>query len=205
MIVPSRVAGCNLRGTVQNVLPHLHMKILSRVFSAAVLGLLVLAAGIVFSVRSQEQSMKAQLQAVFTAYGEVVQPALNQLSTMQLTAEERQLLDRARGMITAQLPTNLEEGVPFVSNLQQTLRSLTVSLASHEELAQDSGLAVLKTETSAQGITALALHAFNERVLAWNQRDRSTVGKWIGSILGLEKVMMLNPDGRTEVMPTITL
>lgn len=181
------------------------MKLLSRVFSAAVLGLLVLAAGVVFSVRSQEQGIKAQLQTVFTSYKEVVQPALTQLTSMQLTSDERQLLDRAQSMLAAELPSTLEEGVPYVSNLQQSLRSLAVSLASHEELAQDPSLAVLKTETSTQGTAALALHAFNERVLAWNQRDRSTFGKWIGSVLGLEKVMMLNPDGRTEVMPTVTL
>ena len=181
------------------------MKILTRVFSAIVLSLLVAAAGIVFSVRSQETSMKAQLQVVFDSYAQVVVPALNGLSGVELSVQEQQLVNRARELLTGTVPTDLSEKVQYISNFQQSLRALTVSLASHEELAQNPSLTVLKTETSSKGVVAPLLQAFNEKVLAWNQRDRSTIGQWIGSALHLEKVLMLNPDGKTELMPTVTM
>jgi hypothetical protein len=69
------------------------MKILSRIFSAIVLGMLVVAAGIVFSVRSQEYGMKAQLETVFQAYRDVLGPTLQEVSQWNLTDEERRLLD----------------------------------------------------------------------------------------------------------------
>ncbi len=181
------------------------MKILRRLFTTVVLGTLVAAGGIVFSVRSQEQGMKAQLQTVFEAYRTVLTPVLEQINQVQTTAEERQMLDRARGFLAGTLSGNLSQDVQYITNLQQTVRALTVSLAGREDLAQNPALTQLKTETSLQGTAATVLMSFNEKVLAWNQRDRSTIGSWISSALHLEKVLMLNPDGRSEVLPTVTL
>lgn len=181
------------------------MKILSRIFSAIVLGMLVVAAGIVFSVRSQEHGMKAQLETVFQAYRDVLGPTLQEVSQWNLTDEERRLLDRSRGLLAGTLSGDVNQDTAYMTNAQQALRALTVSLASHEEFAQNPTLTQLKTETSLQGKTAEALQKFNALALAWNQRDRSTVGQWISSVLHLDKVMMLNPDGRSEVMPTVTL
>lgn len=181
------------------------MKILVRVFSAAVFAVLVGAAGIVFSVQSQKTSIQSQLQLVADTYAEVMLPALAQVSQMNLRPEEISMVNRARAQLTAALPGELAEKVQHVASVRQTIGALTASLSTHEDLSHSPAVAVLKQETSPQGKTAEALQSFNTSVLAWNQRDRSTFGQWISSLLHLEKIMMINADGRTEVMPSVTL
>ncbi len=181
------------------------MKIIARVFSVAVFAVLVGAAGIVFSVQSQKTSIQAQLQTVADTYAEVMLPALAQVSQMNLRPEEISMVNRARAQLTAVLPTELTEKVQHVASVRQTIGALTASLATHEELSQSPVMEVLKKEATPQGKTTEALQSFNTSVLAWNQRDRSTFGQWISSVMHLEKIMMINADGRTEVMPSVTL
>lgn len=181
------------------------MKILVRAFSAAVFALLIGAAGVVFSVQSQKTTIQSQLQTVADTYAEVMLPVLAQVSQMNLRPEEINMVNRARTQLAAALPGELAENVEHVAGVRQTLHALTASLATHEELSQHPVMEVLKKETTAQGKTAEALQVFNASVLAWNQRDRSTFGQWISSLMNLEKIMMINSDGRTEVMPSVTL
>jgi hypothetical protein len=186
------------------------MKVIKRLSQVTVLLALVFAVGAgtaVYSVRQDAEELRGAFATLRASHSEKTLPLLRDLLSFEaVSSNERvhvqQMIGRFSAMNTSS--PNLQDDTQEFSDSLKELRQLLTQMAGNEEVTGGSSFAELKTLSYGQGEVQQLFYAYNQGVLLWNQRERTGVGELVASALRLEKILMVNPDGSTEFVPTIS-
>lgn len=186
------------------------MKVLRRCSQLAVLLALVFAVSAgtaMYQVRVSASELRTSFSDVLEHYSTNVPLLIRELSEVPDLSDD----DRAQAARLlegfSQLPkeANLQSDTKVLAEQLSGLRTFLIQIAANEHIASTETFAKLKALSYAQGDASSLVHAYNQRVLVWNQRDATFLGHLLSSTLRLEKLLMVNADGSTEFLPTIKL
>jgi len=179
----------------------------SQLVLVLVLGFTVVAGVSIYSVRSEANELRSALIDIQVYVKEESLPALQSLSASPVVqGENRKAVTELITLFTDQPSTSdLQHDVEKFGTSLRALRTFLVQVAGNESIALLPSFTQLKTISYGKGETMAKLYyAYNQKVLLWNERDRSGPGRLVASALRLESLLMVNPDGSTELTPTIS-
>jgi hypothetical protein len=173
----------------------------------AVLAAGVTAGSVVWNVRADAKAIRESFTVLELRYSRDVPPLLQQLTFLpDVSEEQRAALFELHKTFAALAPTtDLHADIDEFSKNLGALRAIVTGLTSNTVVTEVPAFTALKSLSFAEEQHLKDLFAeYNQEAFLWNQRDRTTAGRLIGSTLQLQKVLMVHPDGATEEQTVVS-